>query len=96
MVPRHLKTVTGHDGRPLSLSDLPPVKPNRWFPEHKAKVVAAVLGGLLTAEQACERYKLTREEFALWQTAFDGEGAKGLRVTKRRGRSKPLLRKTDS
>jgi hypothetical protein len=82
MAKSRLKTITGPNGRPLTLGDLPPVKPNRWFPGHKANVVAAVLGGLMTADQACERYKLTREEFTVWLQAFDSQGAKGLRVTR--------------
>jgi hypothetical protein len=87
MAKSSLKTITGPNGRPLTLGDLPPVKPNRWFPAHKANVVAAVLGGLMTADQACERYKLTREEFMVWLQAFDSQGAKGLRVT--RGKRPP-------
>jgi hypothetical protein len=81
---QRLKTITGPNGRPLTLGDLPPVKPNRWFPAHKANVVAAVLGGLMTADQACERYKLTREEFMIWKKAFDTQGVKGMRVTHRK------------
>ena len=30
----------------------------------KAEVVAAVSGGLLSVDEACERYSLTLEEFA--------------------------------
>jgi hypothetical protein len=86
---QRLKTITGPNGRPLTLGDLPPVKPNRWFPAHKANVVAAVLGGLITEDQACERYKLTREEFMTWKRAFYSGGAKGLRVTRTKRSKKP-------
>jgi Protein of unknown function (DUF1153) len=79
---QRLKTIAGPNGRPLTLGDLPPVKPNRWFPAHKANVVAAVGGGLITAEQACKRYKLTIEEFTLWQRAFEAHGIAGLRVAR--------------
>ncbi len=77
-----LKSVAGPRGRPLTLGDLPPVKPNRWFPTHKAEIVVAVRGGLITAEQACKRYKLTIEEFTLWQRAFEKHGVAGLRVAR--------------
>jgi hypothetical protein len=75
-----LKSIIGPNGRPLTLGDLPPVKPTRWFPAHKANVVAAVRGGLLTADQACKRYKLTAEEFSIWLEAFDTHGTMGLKV----------------
>ena len=48
----------------------------------KAEVVAAVNGGLLTVDEACERYDLTLEEFAGWQRAVDRSGMPGLRVTR--------------
>jgi hypothetical protein len=44
--------------------------------------VAAVDGGLITADQACKRYKLTLEEFSLWQRAFEAHGTAGLRVAR--------------
>jgi len=45
-------------------------------------VVAAVRGGLLSMEEACERYALTLEEYLSWQSAVDRYGLKGLRTTK--------------
>jgi hypothetical protein len=44
--------------------------------------VAAVRGGLLTLEEACERYTLTLDEFVSWQMALDRHGLAGLRITK--------------
>jgi hypothetical protein len=79
---QRLKTIAGPNGRPLTLGNLPPVKPSRWFPTHKAEIVVAVRGGLITADQACKRYKLTLEEFTLWQTAFETHGIAGLRVAR--------------
>ena len=55
---------------------------NRWVARRKAEVVAAVNGGMLTIEEACERYQLTLEEFASWQRAVDRAGVPGLRVTR--------------
>jgi hypothetical protein len=48
----------------------------------KAIVVAAVRGGLLCIEQACERYNLTLVEYLSWQRAVDRFGLAGLRATR--------------
>ena len=44
--------------------------------------VAAVRGGLLTLDDACERYRLTNEEFLGWQASIDRHGLAGLRTTR--------------
>lgn len=74
--------VIGPEGTPLTLADLP--KPNtvRWVIRRKAEVVAAVRGGLLTLEGACERYGLSGEEFLAWQRAIESYGISGLRTTR--------------
>jgi len=74
--------VIGPDGTPLTLKDLPPAGTKRWVIRRKAEVVAAVRGGLLTLEEACERYTLTVEEFLSWQHAIDQFGLPGLRATR--------------
>lgn len=74
--------VIGPDGLPLTLADLPPADTKRWVIRRKAEVVAAVRGGLLTLEEACERYTLTVEEFLGWQKAIDQYGMPGLRATR--------------
>lgn len=74
--------VTGPDGAPLSLADLPPVETQRWVIRRKAEVICAVRGGLLTIEEACERYRLTVDEFMSWQAMSAKHGLKGLRTTK--------------
>ncbi|MEM6414784.1 MAG: DUF1153 domain-containing protein [Pseudomonadota bacterium] len=74
--------VIGPDGMPLTLADLPPQTTKRWVIRRKAEVVAAVRGGLLTLEEACERYHLTMEEFLSWQKAIDQYGMAGLRATR--------------
>ena len=48
----------------------------------KAEVVAAVRGGLLSLEEACERYVLTVEEYLSWQRSIDRHGLAGLRTTR--------------
>ena len=47
-----------------------------------AEVVSAVRGGLLSLEEACERYRLTTEEFLGWQRSIDRWGMQGLRTTR--------------
>lgn len=74
--------VIGPLGEPLTLESLPPRDTRRWVVRRKAEVVAAVNGGLLTIDEACERYDLTIEEFAAWQRAVDRSGMQGLRVTR--------------
>ena len=74
--------VIGPEGTPLTLKDLPPPSTKRWVIRRKAEVVAAVRGGLLTLEEACERYTLTVEEFLSWQKAIDQFGMPGLRATR--------------
>jgi hypothetical protein len=74
--------VIGPTGAPLTLSDLPPAETQRWVIRRKAEVVAAVNGGLLTLDDACERYRLTSEEFATWQQSIDRHGMAGLRTTR--------------
>jgi hypothetical protein len=74
--------VIGPLGEPLTLDTLPPPSTSRWVVRRKAEVVAAVNGGLLTVDEACDRYSLTLEEFAGWQRAVDRSGMAGLRVTR--------------
>ena len=74
--------VIGPLGEPLTLDSLPPPTTTRWVVRRKAEVVAAVNGGLLTVDEACERYGLTLEEFAGWQRSIDRSGMPGLRVTR--------------
>ena len=74
--------VIGPTGAALTLNDLPPADTERWVIRRKAEVVAAVRGGLLTLEDACERYRLTADEFIGWQKAIERHGMAGLRTTR--------------
>lgn len=74
--------VIGPLGESLTLESLPPPNTSRWVVRRKAEVVAAVNGGLLSVDEACERYGLSVEEFAAWQRAVDRSGMPGLRVTR--------------
>jgi len=75
------RQVTLPDGSVLSRADLPPADTRRWVASRKAIVVKAVLHGLISRSEALERYALSEEEFALWQTAVEKHGEKALRVT---------------
>ena len=74
--------VIGPDGTPLTIADLPPRTTKRWVIRRKAEVVAAVRGGLLSLESACDRYTLTEEEYLSWEKAIDRHGMQGLRATR--------------
>jgi hypothetical protein len=74
--------VVGPDGSPLTLADLPPSNTKRWVIRRKAEVVAAVRGGLLSLDEACQRYKLTIDEFLTWQKLIARHGLPGLRATR--------------
>jgi hypothetical protein len=72
----------GPDGEPLTIDDLPPPDTKRWVVRRKAEVVAGVRAGLITVEEACERYRLSMEEFLSWQRMIESHGMRGLRTTR--------------
>ena len=83
---RYDGVVMGPDGNPLTLDDLPPAGTTRWVIRRKAEVVAAVRGGLLTMEDACQRYGLSEEEFDGWRKSIEKHGLPGLHgVVEREG-----------
>ena len=69
------------NGKLMTLADLPSPETKRWVIRRKAEVVAAVNGGLLTLEEACDRYDLSLEEFISWQETIDKSGLPGLRIS---------------
>jgi len=68
----------------LSAAELPAPDVIRWTPRRKAEVVLAINGGILTAEEACRRYRVSAEELSSWRRSYRGEGVKGLRTTRYR------------
>ena len=74
--------VIGPDGERLTRADLPAADTRRWVPRRKARIVAAVEGGLISREAALKRYRLTAEEFDSWTAALSRFGMRGLCVTK--------------
>ena len=65
-----------------ALATLPPPGTKRWVIRRKAAVVSAVRAGLLSLEEACQRYHLSVEEFLSWQRLIDRHGMRGLRATR--------------
>ena len=76
------RAVVGPTGEPLTLDSLPPPDSTRWVIRRKAEVVAAVRNGILSLEEACERYHLSVEEFIAWQHVIERHGIRGLRTTR--------------
>jgi hypothetical protein len=74
--------VRGHDGRRLTLADIPSPDTGRWVIRRKVEVIAAVNGGLLSLEEACSRYALNTEEFKSWEASYKQHGLAGLRITR--------------
>jgi len=64
---QRVTSVTGPDDYPLYLSDLPPPDSRAWGLRMKARVVAAVEGGLLTVGDACARYSMSLDEYRMWK-----------------------------
>lgn len=73
--------VVGPLGHCLTARDLPSPDLDRWGPRRKAEVVVAIRGGLISLDEAVDRYRLSMEEVANWLNLFDRHGLKGLRVT---------------
>jgi hypothetical protein len=72
----------GPTGQLLTLEDLPPPDTIRWVARRKAELVAGIRGGLISLEDACERYQLSREELESWVGSLERFGLRGLRTTR--------------
>ena len=80
--PSRSNGVIGPAGQPLTVENLPPKNTVRWVIRRKAEVVAAVRNGLIGMDEACERYRLSAEEFLNWERLVNAHGLRGLRVTR--------------
>ncbi len=80
--PGRAEIVIGPAGQPLTVDSLPPENTVRWVILRKAEVVSAVRNGLIGLDDACERYKLSVEEFLNWERLVHAHGLRGLRVTR--------------
>ena len=75
------------------LSGLPPAETQRWSCRRKAAVVVAIRAGVLSPQEACQRYMLSLEELAAWEATLDQNGIPGLRVTRLQMYRRAPLRK---
>lgn len=75
------RAVTLPDGTVISQADLPPVSTRRWVASRKAVVVKAVEFGLISRNEAIDRYELSEEEYDSWAMAVTEHGLDGLKVT---------------
>ena len=78
--PRRAEVVIGPAGQPLTVDNLPSPETKRWVVRRKAEVVLAVRGGLISFEEVCERYRLSKEELRSWGRLLDRHGVAGLRT----------------
>jgi transposase-like protein len=63
---------------------LPPPDTKRWTARRKALVVAAVLSGMISVEEVCQRYGLSVDEYLSWHNVMQRHGLQGLHTTKLR------------
>lgn len=70
------------NGRTYFSSDLPKPDTKRWVVRRKAEVVAAVDAGLLTLDEALERYGISMETFTIWKQKISKGGLPALRETR--------------
>ena len=70
-----VKEVLGPRGEIVTLSSIPIGNPRRWLPQMKARVVAAIDGGLISMDEASRRYHLSREEYEAWREELPEEAA---------------------
>src|SRR4029079_18236760 len=70
-------------GDPVEDFDLPPPDTKAWGRRKKAAVVLGLRKGLITREQAYEMYRLSVEELASWEDAFDRGGYRALALKAR-------------
>ena len=75
------RSVTLQDGRVMSQADLPAPNTQRWVASRKAAVVRGVIYGLISQEDALERYQISEDEFLEWVRAVTAHGEAALRAT---------------
>ena len=75
------RAVTLPDGRIMTRADLPPATTRRWVASRKAAVVRGVVHGLISQDEALERYSLSPEEFLEWVSAVANHGEEALKAT---------------
>src|SRR5689334_7483129 len=79
--------IVSPNGTQLALLNLPKSRRVHWTPRLKADVVRAVHAGLLSFDEARERYALSREEFRTWEVACVAPYGPSDRTARRRERN---------
>ncbi|WP_108482112.1 DUF1153 domain-containing protein [Oceaniglobus ichthyenteri] len=69
-------------GQMMTRADLPDPMTKRWVASRKAAVVRAVIGGLISEEEAMATYRLTAEELESWSKAVNLHGEAALKTTR--------------
>lgn len=69
-------------GNIIAPYDLPPTGTVRWTENRKAIVVRAVRSGIISTEDALDRYHMTEKEFRLWEDGLAHQKEGGLKITK--------------
>lgn len=69
-------------GEPVTVDTLPGSDTVRWIPRRKAQVICAIRGGLISREEACDRYGISSAELFSWEYLLDEHGLTALRVTR--------------
>ena len=77
------ESVHGAEGGRAVAVSLPAQNGTRWRARHKAEVVRAVFEGVLSFDQARERYALSMEEFLSWQELVARQSFKARRPASR-------------
>lgn len=60
---------------------LPPRNTQRWVKSRKLAVIQAIEAGVLSDEQACQRYEISPEELDSWKRLTRRYGPEALRTT---------------
>ncbi len=75
------RAVTLEDGSVMTHADLPSAKTRRWVASRKASVVRGVAYGLISQDDALQRYQISEEEFLEWVRAVSEHGEEALKAT---------------
>ena len=75
------RAVTLSDGTVMTQADIPPVETTRWVASRKAAVVRGITAGLISQEDALERWSLSDAELEEWLGAVKTHGEVALKAT---------------
>ena len=75
------RAVSLPNGQNMTRADLPPAETRRWVASRKAAIVRGVAVGLISKEEALERWRLSEAEFDEWRVAVETYGEAALKAT---------------